>query len=176
MLPYYISSVNSADVVYATANMEKRSYDQSPAVAWNALAKPYFGNYLTSEEIGRNYVSAICMTRTDGSAEGASAEPDHPDSEEAPGAIHDKDTLRRPRGVGKQILRKRWTALRERISTVLDAVHGASKDKRAPMEDVLSVLQEAAEIEPLVENPGETFMSSIFADLLELFQVRHNLT
>jgi hypothetical protein len=166
--------MHCADVVYATANSEKRGYDQSPAVAWNALPKPFFGNYLTSEEIGKNYVSAISTTRTD-VTENSVPDADHPDAEETSGATNEKEFLRRPRGVGKQILRKRWTTLRERISSILDAVHRASKDKRAPMEDVLSVLQEAAEIDPLIENPGETLMSSIYADLLELYQVTNSL-
>jgi hypothetical protein len=70
---------------------------------------------------------------------------------------------------GKQLVRKKWIAIRDDVDALLRALD--SGDEKPSVVEVSRVLHEASSAESLVENPGETFVSSLNSDMNELAQV-----
>ena len=118
----------------------------------------------SADSLGRQYVSYI----NDGKAEIA-AENYGPASEDPPPQSTKNSDRKAPRINPKHTIRKKWEALRKRLDAMLHAVHGS--DHKQPIEDILRLIFDASLIDPLMENPGETYMSTINSDLTELQRV-----
>ncbi len=73
-----------------------------------------------------------------------------------------------PRANSKQIIRKKWIAFREDLDNILNEVHTGNK---VSVSKILSIIRAGSLIEPLIENPGESFVSSINNDLVGLRKV-----
>ena len=159
------------DYVYAK-RQSNPSTPLSSASQWVSAAKPMFGcpDYNDSR---RSYVSFLSDNKfaslddaaalvADSSSLPAGGSGDS--TEQGGGRGGDKK-----RTNGKQLVRKKWNGIRDQVDILLRALD--SGDDKPALVDVSRILHEASTAESLIENPGETFVSSLNTDLNELAQV-----
>lgn len=157
----YVCESGCVDVLQTQAMQDKYSQLTSLSSSWLAPARHAYG---TMKEIpdglSRRYISCFMESR----AELAEV----PGNEQAPPSTKNSDR-KTPRANTKQVIRKRWESFRKQMDAMLEQVHGS--DQKCHVADILRLIFEASQLEPLVENPGENFMSMVNSDLTELQRV-----
>lgn len=144
--------------------LDKYSQLTTLSSSWWTPSGQAYGVMREPPEGCRRYVSYI----TDSRAEAAAAAAEGSGDEQTPQSTKNSDR-KAARANTKQVIRKRWESFRKQLDAMLQQVHGS--DSKCAMADILRLIFEASLLEPMVENPGETFMSTINSDLTELQRV-----
>lgn len=165
MLNYILHS-HCSDVLQTQAMIGKYSQLTTLTSSWLTPPGQAYGVMKEPTDVlSRQYMSYI----NDGKAEAAA---DTSGTYEEPTPISTKQSDRKAaRGNTKQVLKKKWENFRKDLDGVLYQVHAS--DHKPQLTDILSIIFQASQLEPIVENPGETFMSTVNGDLTELQRVSH---
>lgn len=161
------SSGLMVDVIYTKPLLKKAS---ASTALWNIPQKPLFGALDFNDYSRKSYVSFLSDNKfasmddvTLAATAGLIQSIESTDVSENSRREGDKKRIN-----NKALIRKKWNSIRDDLDQCLNMIH--SGDTKPTAEGVIEILHAASNIEPLVETPGETFVSTMNSDLTEMAQ------